>query len=274
MLRRFSLLRLLWLPTALLALPFGCRGGDETQTRPPIVEITVDEPHSGAFVGGAEALVAGSINDPQAELWVAGERVNVDRHGRFETVVPVDGAWRIVDLVAANPRSETTERIPVFSGSDPMETWPGGTTMRLTAAGLADLGDLVGATLDATGWQAGLEDLIAGSQVEAAPVEMALVPTDGGVDIQLLFADLLWSFDVELPLFGATPVSVSFSELALSAAASARSAAACSSSAAWASSSVFQWQCLYFLPLPQWHNAFREVFIGPPSSSLPKWPHC
>jgi len=185
-----------------------------------MLELTVDEPRSGAFTGGDTVLVAGSINDPEAELWVEGEPIGVDRRGRFEAEVPIDGAWRILDVVALNPRSESKERIPVFSGSDPMEAWPGGTTMRLTTAGLADLGDLVGASLDATGWQAGLETLIPGSRVESAPIEMALVPTAGGVDMQLLFAELRWSFDVELPLFGTTPITVAFSELSISALAS------------------------------------------------------
>jgi len=196
----------------------------------PELSLEVTAPVYGEFVGGGPALVEGSVHPPQTQLWVEGVLVRPEADGSFWAKVPMDHAYRIVDIEAVFDDQHDSERIPVFAGHDPADTWTEGLTGRLLPAGLDELGETLGAAVDAAGWS----DLIAASLpayesdlismlpdgvthgdtvVVLAPAEDGVAATVSLVDVTLAYTLWITVLELEFEL----PMSVGFGQIAIDA---------------------------------------------------------
>jgi len=176
--------------------------------------LRVDAPVYGAFAGEGPVAVRGQVTDPGARVWVEGRAVNVGTDGSFHVELPVDGPYRIVDVEAANAKSHLRERLPVFSGRDPMETWPGGLSLRFTPRGLDHIGETLGQTLDDLQLFEALASGI-GATVSHDPTEVTLTSDDTGIALLATVREL--SFALGFDLFGLGDLTLGFDELALGA---------------------------------------------------------
>jgi len=198
----------------------GCQ--PESRLEAP-VEIDLVSPEYGAFLGEQPVVVAGRVSNPLANVRVEGELVDVGTDGWFSVELPVDGAYRNIDVMASRGTSMDRERIPVFSGQDPMETWPGAMTARLTPDGLLRLGETLGAVIDDTGWDelllAALPDIvqptfsIRATEIAHEPTLVLLRPVDGGIEVGISLREISLKLEAEAELFGATvtiPIAVGY----------------------------------------------------------------
>lgn len=221
------ILTLLWLA--------GCSGSGTLATvaEPGPLALTVTSPAYGTFAGDSPTVtVSGHTTRPDGYVWVEGRRVNVGPEGNFSVELPVDGDWRTVDVEASAQHAGATthlrERIPVFAGHDPMASWTGGVGVRATPELLAGLGDVVEDTIDALGW----EDLILGvipafessafsmapTSVTHAPLDVDLVPADGGVIANLTIPDFELTVQLDSDDLGlALPVTIGYDRIEIGA---------------------------------------------------------
>mgnify|MGYP001472803199 CR=1 FL=1 len=199
----------------LLLLMGGCRSdqnlhGDRVT---PELELRVDSPLYGEFMDDRLILVEGEVYPPTAQLWVESEEVDANSDGSFALELPVDHAYRIVDVEASLDTQYERIRVPVFSGNDPVETWPEGMTGRLLPQGLTVLGEQLGATIDATGWasllDAVLPEVDTGIGIVFTPTGIThtgttldFEPDYQGLDMALVFHDVTVAYEVSIPAFG------------------------------------------------------------------------
>lgn len=203
----------------------GCQGGSYDIAAPDL-ELTVRSPTYGAFTGDEDVVrVEGWVNDPAALVWVEGRQANVGEDGGFSVELPVPGAYRVVDVEAANPKGHLRERLPVFSGHDPMETWPGALGARVTPLGLLALGESLEPTLE----DLGLIDTIFGVlptidlggfvfapvATDSGDLEVALTPAAEGLDLAVIITGIELQADVEIPLLGADTLTLGLDEIAI-----------------------------------------------------------
>ena len=174
----------------------------------------MDAPVYGQFAGDGPVQVRGQVTDPGAKVWVEGREVVVGSDGTFHVELPVGGPYRIVDVEAANPKSHLRERLPVFSGRDPMETWPGGLSVRFTPRGLSHIGDTLGATLDDLQVFEGIASGI-GATATHDPIDVTLLSDPTGIALVGTVRDLVFALDIDL--FGLGDLRVGFETLALGA---------------------------------------------------------
>ncbi len=195
---------------------------------PADLTLEVDSPTYGAFLGDEPAAVTGRVYPPQARLTVEDQVVEVAGDGSFAVELPVDGEYRNIDVVAAIDGQERSVRLPVFSGHDPLETWPGAATGRLLPAGLAGLGDQVASLIDASGWDAGIEAALPSYSsdwvdivpigLDHAPTEVALSPDEEGVRAAISLVDLSLSYELIMDWAGVDEVfSVGFASVSVDA---------------------------------------------------------
>lgn len=206
---------LLALPLALLA----CGPDPLPQSDTPL-ELVVESPTYGAFLGTEPIEVRGQVSDPTAHVRIEGQPVAVDGAGRFAVTLPIDGDYEVVDIQAGR-RAEPAvrRRIPVFSGRPPAETFPGELPAQVTAAGLERLGMELGAAFDATGWADGLLNALPSTRagdlaleplaVNHAPTRVVLTGVENGIDVGIAIRDLeivynakgrVFGFEVEVPV--------------------------------------------------------------------------
>lgn len=219
-----------WLFFAVLTASLGCPpGGDAPlvgQPLAPELSLEVTSPVYGEFVGWGPAIVEGRVYPPQTQLWVEDVQVHPEPDGRFMAKVPMDHGYRIIDVLAVYDDDEDSERIPIFAGHDPADTWTEGLTGRLLPEGLAELGDTLGAVVDAAGWAdmigAGLpiyeSDLISMVPVGVnhSPTDVALAPAETAIDATLTLNDLSIEYELWVTLgeFEWTvPMSVGFGQV-------------------------------------------------------------
>lgn len=196
----------------------------------PEVEILLDQPAYGAFVGDGPVTVAGRLSVPHGVVLVDGERVSVDVQGRFETTLPVEAAYRNLDVRASLGASEDRQYVPVFSGLDPMDTWPGGITLRLTGEGLEVIGDALGEQIDTTGWDAQLLAALppvdqgwlrlTPTAVSHDPTVVALRPAPGGIDTGITMTNVAVEMDLEVDIAGTSftaPVTIGYGQIEIGA---------------------------------------------------------
>lgn len=119
---------------------------------PIVYELTLEEPQYGEFYGEGPIPVSGHVSPAGATVLIEGEEIVSQADGSFSHAISVERprAYRIVDV--ALPAGELSERVPVFTGQDPTQTWPGGMSARLLPEGLTILGASVGAMIDESGW--------------------------------------------------------------------------------------------------------------------------
>lgn len=205
-------------------------------TVPPVEEVrlTVETPSYGDFAGDT-IRVTGRVEPAIARLVVDGVPHPVSEDGTFDFRLgfddPVLHPYRVIDLEASydRPGEEPlvdTDRIPVFWGADPLETWPGAITMRLTDAGLASLSgvldgalealitpDLVLDTLPPVGGD-GFGVTFEG--FDRGDLEAALVPSEGSLGLGFYVEGVTLYLRIEADVFGfpvEVPGSVTFPEV-------------------------------------------------------------
>lgn len=202
----------------LLALA-ACQTSGTLTVPVPELELTVVSPEYGAFTGISPTIkVKGRVNDPAATVWVEGRQANVGVTGDFEVDLPVPRAYRVVDIEAANPKGRLRERVPVFSGSDPLETWPGAMGARVTPLGLQALGDSLEGTFADLGLAQTLFDVLPSIEsdgfsfvptgVDEGTVDVQLTPAASGLDLLLVLEGLAFYADFDIPILGADTLTL------------------------------------------------------------------
>ena len=169
--------------------------GDLTIEGEDVIEykLTVTEPQYGEFYQEGPIPVEGTVEPVVDMVFIEGYQVAVNDDGSFSTEVDFTGNkdYEIVEVLV--PEGELRERIPVFSGNLPMDTWPGGMSGRILPAGLDALGRQLGELIDASGWieqiEAQLPSVDEGNWgltpvgVLQEPTVVALTPARSGVEI-------------------------------------------------------------------------------------------
>ncbi len=193
----------------------------------PALALEVHEPAYGAFAGDGDVVVSGVVTDPEAWVWVEGQRVNVGEAGGFRVTVPIEGQVRVIDVEAAAPEAHLRQRLPVFAGLDPIDTWPGGLALRLTPLGLEHMAEIAAETiaeLDTGGQIAaalptlevdGLSLVPAG--VSHTPITVSLEPIEAGIALAIGTADAEIAYTVDSELTGPLPLALSLDALSLGA---------------------------------------------------------
>jgi hypothetical protein len=204
--------------TVLLALALtACKNEGSLVFEPPDLELTLDSPTYGAFLGDGPVEVRGHVSPRSATLTLDGEPLVVDADGTFTVDVPFDYPYEIVDVKAELGEQAERVRVPVFRGRTPMETWPGGATMRLTPGGLDEIGKGLGAAIDATGWDQQLGAAfppvnlgfltVTPVGIEHDPTVVQLIPHDEGIDTLATLVNVALVTEVSFDLAG-TPIVV------------------------------------------------------------------
>lgn len=213
-------------PLVALAL-VGCRN-DYKLTAQAIepASFSLSSPEYGAFLGDEDILVSGTASPAGTVVVVNDQAVVSGEDGSFELTIPVDGPYRIVEVIAGDQR----ERIPVFSGNDPEETWPGGLSARLLPAGLDRIGSELGAVIDDIGWADQISALLPSVKgdgysivpdgVVNDPTLVVLEGVDGGIEAGVSLRNVGIEYTATVDLFGfplEAPISMVFGEIALTA---------------------------------------------------------
>ena len=212
---------------SVLAL-FGCRSDGELVVFDGDVHIDLKQPLYGSFHGNGSARVQGVVTPSNASVFIEGVEVAVGSDGRFMADVELDHAYRNIDVEGVLGYGYERVRVPVFDGHDPLDTWPGGVTARVTPDGLTHLGEGLGGLVDELGWD---EMLLAAlpavetdwlvltpTEVTHSPSAVVLSPAEGGIDTGISLRDVHIVMDLEVPILGwTTPVSVGYGEILLTA---------------------------------------------------------
>lgn len=194
------------------------------------LELEVLSPEYGTFVGNAPVTVSGRVSDPTASVRVEGESVLVNPDGSFEVQIPVVSAYRNVDIFVTRELESVRAHIPVFAGTDPMDSWPGALTGRITPDGFLRMGQALGATIDATNWDqqllGAIPSLDTGSlflgvtNLTHDPTEVLLRPVDGGIDVGISLKNVELTLEAQFEVFGSPqniPITVGYELIELGA---------------------------------------------------------
>ncbi|MBT3220733.1 MAG: hypothetical protein HN348_16725 [Proteobacteria bacterium] len=210
-----------WWPLLALGVS-GCQGNGSYALDVPLLELNLTSPTYGEFVGDGPVLVQGTVSHPAAAVYVEGLQVPVDRNGAFSVQVPIDHAYFNVDVEADLVGQLERRRVPVFDRHDPMETWPGGLTARLTPDGLEKLGEGFGVMIDDLAWSQGLGDILPDidtgflvlkpSGVSHDPTVVVLEPAEDGIDLAIGLREI--TIDMNLTIGDwAAPISIGYEEI-------------------------------------------------------------
>jgi hypothetical protein len=214
----------------LLALLLSCDSGSfRIPDAPLVLEVTSPDPLAeGAVFTGSDAVrVTGRVNLPNAVVTVENREVVVGSDGTFDVEVPISGAYRNIDVRAFYRDEQLRERIPVFSGTDPLDAWPGGIGVRITPRLFEPIADSLATQIDETGWAEQLLGLLGGgidtdtfrlvpTELRHRPAEVELVPDADGVQLVLRIRDITLELDAGFELNGTfidAPSEVGFEEL-------------------------------------------------------------
>ncbi len=204
----------LLLPIALL----GCRNEGSLGLRDPGLELEITSPEYGDFLGFGDFTVEGTVSPPVARVFVEGDEVAVRADGTWSATLPFDNRYRNIDVDATMFQRSVSKRLPVFDGSNPLDAWPGGMTLRLTPAALARIGENLGQVIDDTGWSDGLDlsalgnfeieglDIQPGGVVHD-PTVVVLDPVEGGIEVGIELRNVAIEADVTIML-GDYPLTV------------------------------------------------------------------
>ena len=216
-------MRISWLLPALALV--GCKSDYSIATRTPAaLELELTSPTYGDFLGDEEILVTGRAAPAWAVVTVEDEVVSLDEQGNFSVSIPVGGPYNIVEVEASFGGDRLRERVPVFSGHNPEETWPGAATGRLLPAGLEKLGEGLGGYIDALGWEAQIESVMpsySGDYVDLIPdgvnhdpTVIAMEPTPEGLELGLVMSNLSLDYIADIKILGYSDViSIGFTEV-------------------------------------------------------------
>lgn len=219
------------LASTLLLAGVGCSTDynikSQTAEEEPL-SLDVTGPAYGTFVGDAPAVVTGTVSPTNAVLEVEGERVYPDADGSFSVEVPVDYAYRNLDVHASLRSQEASWRTPVFRGEDPSLTWPGGITLRLLPQGMARMGTFVGQIIDDIGWADQIAGLLPGYEgdifqvrpvgVFHDPTLVDLFPAEEVIGAGVTLRNIKLEYEVAVDWLGlSTELSIGFAEVGIDA---------------------------------------------------------
>lgn len=212
------------LPVALGLL--GCRSSDYALTASPhVLSLEVTSPSYGLFLGEESAVVTGKVAPLSASVLVDGVAVQLAEDGSFTTTLPMDGLdYRMIEVEATLASQYARERIPVFSGTNPSESWPGEATARLTGAGLDKLGEAVGGIVDATGWDTMISDAIPSLDTDYVdiyatgvthdPTVAYLEPSEDGIAAQVVMGNVSLGVEINaLDGWIVIPIEIGFEQI-------------------------------------------------------------
>jgi hypothetical protein len=192
----------------------GCRADYGFVPQDDTLTLELTSPRYGDFLGDADAVVEGKVSPVGAVVLVEGLEVDASNHGAFVVAVPVDHPYRIVDVEAFYGDQASRQRVPVFSGHDPAETWPDGVSARLLPAGLDALGVQLGALIDETGWAESISAAmptyegeflsLTTTGVTHEPTVVVLSATEGGIDVGIDLLQLDLAYEVVVDVYGYT----------------------------------------------------------------------
>lgn len=214
-----------------LALSVGCKNDYNIKTyeaEEEVLTLNVASPAYGVFLGDSPAVVQGIVTPSHAVLEIEGQRVFPSEDGSFSVEVPVDAAYRNLDVRATLGTQEERWRTPVFRGEDPSLTWPGGVTLRLLPQGMERMGLYVGQMIDNTGWSTQIEALLPayeGSLFQVRPVGVFhdptvvdLYPADGTIGTGVTLGNLKLEYEAAVDAIGlSVELSIAFAEIGIDA---------------------------------------------------------
>jgi len=216
------MLLVLPLLTSLLA----CRSSDYGLTQQTL-DLEVTSPQYGVFLGEDEALVTGAVSPAAAHVLIEGQEVQIGEGGAFSLSLPMDGLdYRMIDIEASMGAQYQRERVPVFSGHNPADTWPSAATARLTTDGLDHLGQAVGAMVDATGWDTMIASAIPSlytdyvdiyaTGVTHEPTIAYLTPSADGIATQLVISNVSLGIEINaLDGWFVVPIDLGFKQITM-----------------------------------------------------------
>jgi hypothetical protein len=193
----------------------------------PELTLTVTSPTYGEFAGN-RTLVTGTVSHADTVVTVEGEVVPVAEDLTFSVRLPFEKPYRIVDIAADLYGQHAEQRIPVFRGTDPSLSWPGGMSARLTSRGLDGLAALLAGTgesllseevllsalpsLDLAGTQLGVDS------ITRSPVGVTLDPSPAGITARFEITELAFHLLAEGELLFipfSIPADLTFPEITL-----------------------------------------------------------
>ncbi|MBO84329.1 MAG: hypothetical protein CL927_03130, partial [Deltaproteobacteria bacterium] len=200
---------------ACLTIGVGCKTDYNIKTyledEPPLA-LDVTSPEYGVFLGDEAAVVEGVVAPNNAVLEVEGERVYPNADGSFRVEVPVDYAYRNLDVKASLRSQELAWRTPVFRGEDPSLTWPGGISLRLLPQGMERMGTFVGQIIDDTGWSTQLAALLPAFESDIVqvrpigifhePTSVILYPMDDVIGAGVTLSNIKLEYEVAVDWLG------------------------------------------------------------------------
>lgn len=191
-----------------LFLIAGCSSEGSLVPNIPPLELTVESPSYGEFIGFGSVEVRGRVSHPSVLVEVEGKVISVEDDGSFSVLVAVPDDFRNIDVWARLSEEAERVRIPVFSGNNPMDTWPGMLTARLTERGLNAIGGQVGGLIDSMGWEDGITAALPTIETDwfslypgeltHDPTTVVMTPSDDGIDMVITMENVLINMDVDL----------------------------------------------------------------------------
>ncbi|NOY24616.1 MAG: hypothetical protein GXP62_01980 [Oligoflexia bacterium] len=190
-----------------------------------LLSLEVSSPEYGVFLGDQAAAVTGRVTPAGAQVSIEGQAVQTGENGDFNATVLLDGLdYRVIDIEASIGDQVQRQRIPVFSGHNPVDSWPGQATARLTTTGLDALGTTVGGLIDATGWDTMITDAIPSVDTDYVdvyavglthqPTVATLVPGEDGIATTVVIDDISLEIEINaLDGWVVIPIVVGFDSL-------------------------------------------------------------
>lgn len=200
---------------------------DPVLVEPLAVELT--SPQYAQFVGDGPIEVAGVVSRNDATVVIGEETVAVAEDGSFSASVPIAKGYGLVDIVVTSDEETWQDRVPVFAGRDPQESWTGGLSGRLGTAGLAGIGDLFAGVIEGfLGEDLPLQNLppfeFSGVELQITglsrgDLDVQVIPGDSLPVVEILLTELSLDLEISANLgFPITvPASLTFNDVGLSA---------------------------------------------------------
>jgi hypothetical protein len=168
----------------------------------PTLTLRLDSPTYGQFAGAGAIHVTGEVQPPNALLRIEGRTVVPHADGTFDVPVPFFKPYRIIEVTADGYEQHAEARVPVFRGTDPLLSWPGAVTLRVTANGLDGLEGVI---------EAAVGDLLSqslGQLGQQIPITGGIVLGIDGLDLGDLNVDLSTADDAVVAAFVAKDVAL------------------------------------------------------------------
>lgn len=196
----------------------------------PPLTLSLEQPTYGEFTGNGPMTVIGHVSPPAATVTVEGQIVAVGSDGTFTVDLPYEKPYRILDVTADYFEDRQEIRIPAFAGTDPLLSWPGAITARLTPTGLDGVADLLGGVVDGLVTEQAILDAVPEigggtftlgvTGVSRQPVIVDLDPQDDGIHAHFELRDVRLDILASADLFGLVievPGALTFPKIGLDA---------------------------------------------------------